>query len=667
VPWISSSLRSPPNELRAKVSVFANLFARGPGVWLRGRKRCRASVDQLRLLTDAAPIGIFQTDADRKYVYANPLWAELTGIPADQAIGRTCHAILDSVVDGAITALPVDLAARSERSYRYEVEIPGAAPRIVLATAKAILNGEGGTAGWVGTLSDVTAATREHETDLARREAEQRYRHIVETTMEGIWLIDADNRTTFVNEAMARIVGVTLPEFMELTIWDLLDPATHEIAAEGLEGRRTGKSERFETKLVHSDGTLIPVLVSVNPIFDENGTFGGSLSMVRDVTERVQQEERRQGLEEQLRHSQRLESIGHLAGGIAHDFNNLLLVICGYGELALRGIERGEQVKASDIKDMLEAGERATQLTRQLLAFGRRQVLLPEVVDLCDVLGHIEPLLGQLIGDGVELVASAPDEPVLVEVDRTQLEQVIANLAANARDAMPNGGRLGIELSLSGGENEEVVLSVSDNGCGMDPQTATRVFEPFFSTKGAAGTGFGLSTVHGIISQSGGRIALESRLGEGTTFSIYLPLSESAATPIPSALEDAEGGAETILVVEDDPSVRSIVIAMLEDLGYRILEADGGDEAVELASAHGSEIDLVLTDLVMPGSSGRETAERVRSLFPAAKVLYMSGYTDDIVIRDGGHFEPGIAFIQKPFGAKDLARSVREALEVELV
>jgi two-component system, cell cycle sensor histidine kinase and response regulator CckA len=655
----------PANELRAKVSVFANLFLRAQELAAQARE-VQASVDQLRVLTDAAPIGIFETDADRKYVYANPRWTELTGVSAAEAVGLTCEGILDSVDDGRITERP-DLTASSERSHRYEIDRPGLAPRIVLVTAKPISDGDGGVAGWVGTLADVTAATREAGANLARRVAEGRYRHIVETTMEGIWLIDAENRTTFANEAMARMVGTTVDDFLRKSMWDLIDPATHGDAAERIDSLRSGLSERFESRLVGADGAMIPVLVSVNPIFDESGAFGGALSMVRDETERVEQEEHRQQLEEQLRHSQRLESIGALAGGIAHDFNNLLLVICGYGELALKRIERGEQVKRSDIKDMLEAGERATQLTRQLLAFGRRQVLAPEVVDLRDVLGDNERLLGKLVGDAVELETSAPDEPVLVEVDRTQLEQVLANLATNARDAMPNGGRLGIELSRAGDENEEVVLAVSDNGSGMDAETAARVFEPFFSTKGAAGSGFGLSTVHGIVSQSGGRIALESRPGVGSTFSIYLPLSEAAVTPAPSALAEAEGGADTILVVEDDPSVRTIVAAMLADLGYRVLEADGGDEAVELASAHGSAIDLVLTDLVMPGSSGRETAERVRELIPAAKVLYMSGYTDDVVIRDGGHFEPGVAFIQKPFGARELSRSVRDVLEVELV
>jgi two-component system cell cycle sensor histidine kinase/response regulator CckA len=285
-------------------------------------------------------------------------------------------------------------------------------------------------------------------------------------------------------------------------------------------------------------------------------------------------------------------------------------------------------------------------------------------IDLREVVADMEKLLRQLIGERVELVAASPETPVLVEADRTRLEQVIANLAFNARDAMPDGGLLRIEVFLSD-EGAEAVLVAGDNGCGMDAETAASVFEPFFSTKGDAASGLGLATVHGIVSQSGGRIVLDSRLGGGSTFSIFLPVSEGTRTPPATVPAEAEGGTDTILVVEDDAMVRTIATAMLEDIGYRVLAADCGDAAVELAAEWSAEIDLILTDLVMPGLSGRETAKRVRSRFPTAKVLYMSGYTDDVVIH-GGAFEPGTAFIQKPFGAEQLARRVRDVLEMEV-
>ena len=285
------------------------------------------------------------------------------------------------------------------------------------------------------------------------------------------------------------------------------------------------------------------------------------------------------------------------------------------------------------------------------------------MIDLREVVFDMEKLVRQLIGDQVELVTTSPETPVLVDADRTQLEQVIANLAVNARDAMPDGGRVGIEVSIPG-SGTEAVLEVSDNGSGMDAETAAHVFEPFFSTKGPDGSGFGLATVHGIVSQSGGRIVLESTPGGGTTFSIFLPLSEGAQTLPPPEPADAEGGVDTILVVEDDPSVREIVSRTLENLGYRVLVADGGDAALEVAGEWPAKIDLILTDLAMPGLTGRETAEAVRGLFPAVNVLYMSGYTDDLVIRDG-NFEPGVTFIQKPFSSAELAGRVREVLDAK--
>ncbi len=656
----------PPNELRAKVSVFANLFIRAEELATQARE-LQTAADQLRLLTDAAPIGIFRTDTEHRYVYTNPRWTEITGIPPVEAVGRTWDTIIGTKERaGVITQLPDDAAYRSELFHRFEIAVPGSGSRVVLVTTKTIPDSEGGIAGWVGTLADVTAAHREQEANQARRVAEERYRRIVETTMEGIWLVDADSRTTFVNDALARMLATSVAEMQGRTIFEFCDESELGKAEKAIDRRRAGASERFEMKLRRSDGTEMSALLSANSIFDESGMYLGALAMVSDVTERVEHDARRHQLEEQLRHSQQLESIGHLAGGIAHDFNNLLLGIRGYGELALRRLERGEDSAAADIKDMLEAAERATQLTRQLLAFGRRQVMQPEVIDLGEVVADMEKLLRQLIGDQIELVTSSPEARVLVDADRTQLEQVITNLVVNARDAMPAGGHLVIDASLSNHASGEAVLAVSDDGTGMDAETATRIFEPFFSTKGSAGSGFGLATVHGIVNQSGGRIVVDSRPGEGSTFSIFLPSSKGTPTPLATALADIEGGADTILVVEDDAMVRTIVTGTLEDLGYRVIAADGGDAALELAATHASEIDLILTDLVMPGAGGRETAEQVRRLFPTARVLYMSGYTDDVVIRSGGHFEPGVAFIQKPFGAEQLARSVREVLEIEL-
>jgi PAS domain S-box-containing protein len=652
----------PPEELRAKVSVFANLFSKAEELATAARE-VQKSADQLRLLADAAPIGIFQTDVHKRFVYTNPRWAEITGISSREAFGRSWDTLVGSEkLAGLISELSDDAASTDELCNRFEIVVPGSASRIALTTSRSIPDDDGGVAGWVGTVADVTAAEHEREADLARRAAEEQYRRIVETTMEGIWLVDAENRTTFVNDAMARMLATTPAEMQGRPTVDYVvgdEGSSHE-------GRSAGVSEHYEVKLLRSDGTEMYALVSATALLDESGAYIGSLKMIRDDTERVEQDEKHRDLEEQLRQSQRLESIGRLAGGIAHDFNNLLLGIRGFGELALRGLERGEDNAAAGvyINDMLGAAERATLLTGQLLAFGRGQVLQPEVVDLGEVVGSMEKLLRQLIGEHVELVTLTPDEPVLVEADRAQLGQVITNLAVNARDAMPERGRLVIAVSRLDGEIVEAVLTVTDNGSGMDEETAVRAFEPFFTTKGAGGSGFGLATVHGIVNQSGGRIAVDSRPGEGSTFSVFLPLSELAPAPAGLALSVAEGGADTILLVDDDTMVRRIVTAMLENLGYKVISAGGGAEALEVAEAWTAEINLVLTDLSMPpGPGGRETAERICRLFPGTRVLYMSGYTDDLTIR-GGDFEPGIGYIQKPFGAEQLGQRVREVLEL---
>jgi len=358
-----------------------------------------------------------------------------------------------------------------------------------------------------------------------------------------------------------------------------------------------------------------------------------------------------------------MEVVGRLAGGVAHDFNNLLLAIRGYAELARLAAAEGTD-NTAEIDEIMTAAGRAGDLTAQLLAFSRRQVLNPVLLDLGAVVTEMVSMLRRLIHGNVELVTQLPEGPALVRADRAQMEQVIANLTVNASDAMPDGGTLTIEIgpSLDG---QTLLLSVRDTGTGMDAATASQMFEPFFTTKGAGGTGLGLSMVHGIVNQSGGSIAVESTPGEGTTLSIELPLADAEELPEQTASAPAEGGAETILLVEDDPLVQKVVALMLERHGYRVVAASSGEEAVSLAHADPNSVDLILTDLVMPGINGRATAEALREDQPLARVLYMSGYTDDVVIRVGG-FEPGVAFIQKPFSGEDLALRVRELLNADV-
>jgi len=361
---------------------------------------------------------------------------------------------------------------------------------------------------------------------------------------------------------------------------------------------------------------------------------------------------------------ERLEAIGRLAGGIAHDFNNHLLAIRGYCELAILELQAGDAGAAEqDIREVLLATDRAAGLTRQLLAVGRRQVLMPEVLDLNDLLGEAVGPLGPLLGPRIELCVVPAEHPVHVHADPSQLTQVLTNLAANARDAMPGGGALTIAASA---EDTEALLTVADTGTGMSPATAGQIFEPFFTTKGRESTGLGLATVRGIVDQSGGSIDVETERGLGTRFTIHLPLvrqvAEAAADTAPAAGRAAPGSG-TVLLIEDTPAVRTVVRAFLEAEGYRVLEAERAEDALALASAYGGPIDLVLTDIVLPGMNGKQAAETLRSERPGLTVLFMSGYTNDPDLQ-AGHLPPLTGFLQKPFSGVQLHDALR-SLDLE--
>ena len=462
-----------------------------------------------------------------------------------------------------------------------------------------------------------------------------------------------------------------------------LDPLSHQRAMPGTDhihpddlvalladiDRLLASSEsHYESfnRVVRPSGEIRSVFNRGTVFRSADGTPTRMIGVMLDETERKTAELERVQLETHLRQAEKLEALGQLAGGVAHDFNNLLLAIRGYGELALGRLERDEEGVSEDISEVLMAAARAADLTKQLLAFGRRQVLDPKVLDLNEVVRATDGLLQRVIGDNVELVTTLAKQPVVVKADRSQLERVITNLAVNARDAMPGGGMLRIEVSTVGfeaGHDGFALLRVVDEGAGMDAATASRIFEPFFTTKGDTGTGLGLPTVHGIVAQSGGKVVVDTAPGNGSTFSVYLPLcaEELSSSRIPRAVVTGEGS-ETILVVEDDSTVRSIVSTMLAGRGYEILEAAGGEEAILCFHAREHSIPLVVCDLIMRKLDGRQTVDGIRGIEPTTKVLYMSGYTDDAIIRSGG-LGPGTGFIQKPFSGEELATRVRELLD----
>jgi two-component system, cell cycle sensor histidine kinase and response regulator CckA len=492
--------------------------------------------------------------------------------------------------------------------------------------------------------------------------SEERYRLLFEANPLPMWVYDADTlRFLAVNEAAVRHYGYTRQEFLAMNITDIrppedVDALLLDLQARGGPGSPTPGTWRHRKK----DGTLIDVEITAGKVMFEGRQ--AALVLSHDVTERLR-------LEERLAQAEKMEAIGRLAGGVAHDFNNLLTVISGYTEILLA---KPEFPGREQLGEIAHAAEQAAGLTRQLLAFSRRQVLHPRVLDLNDIVAGMEPMVRRIIGDDVRVGVRLTPDLAPVEADQAQIERVILNLAANARDAMPEGGRLTIETAnveldedyvASRGEGTagaNVLLAVSDTGVGMSEEVQRHLFEPFFTTKSpGAGTGLGLSTVFGVVKQSGGSIFVYSEEGRGTTFKIYLPAA-AAQVDAPAATDGAaERGTETIMIVEDDESVRDLVRIMLETKGYNVLAAAGAEEAERLCT---DDVDLLLTDVVMPEVNGRALAERLSLTSPSMRILFMSGYSDEAVYRHG-EISPNAAFIEKPFTDRTLARKVREVLD----
>jgi PAS domain S-box-containing protein len=508
--------------------------------------------------------------------------------------------------------------------------------------------------------------------DSASRSAERRFARLAEVGLFGVIVVNTSRKVLEMNDAFLRMIGQSRDDAMsgKLTNDDVNLPewqAADAHAASELFGK--GVAQLYEKEYKRKDGSRVPALVSAAMIDSET-----CIVCVLDLTEKKRAEAALRAAEEQLHHSQKMEAVGRLAGGIAHDFNNLLSVILGYAEM-LQSELRTVDPRREELEEIVKAGNRATELTRQLLAVGRRQVLSPRALDLNDVVRGLEGMIGRIIGEDVELCYRLESRDKVL-VDRGQLEQVLMNLVVNARDAMPKGGRLLLETAdVELGANEvsecaglapgaHIVLRVTDTGEGMDAATQARVFEPFFTTKGhGKGTGLGLSTVFGIVKQSGGDVRVESVVGHGSRFSIYLPRTERLPSSLPPECGDrALRGSETILLVEDEEQVRAVTKRILSEHGYRVLDAESAAEALLVAERFDGTIDLLLTDVVMPKTSGRELAQCLSGRIPRLKTIFMSGYTDDAVVRHGV-LNAEVAFIQKPITTKVLLTRVRELLD----
>jgi PAS domain S-box-containing protein len=517
------------------------------------------------------------------------------------------------------------------------------------------------------------ASAMEHkrnEEELRRSEA--RYRSLIQSAVYGIYRSSLDGRFLDVNPALITMLGHNSVEDVLA-----LDPKCDVFVDPADQERLTGEIQRgarfdnCEVRWKRKDGNAITVRLSGRAVNNpgERETAEVLEIIAEDVTER-------RVLENQFRQAQKMEAVGRLAGGVAHDFNNLLMVISGYTEVLLEQTKKGDALYPK-IEAIYQATDRATTLTRQLLAFSRKQLLELKVVDVNIIVADMERLLRPLIGENIELQTKLAPDIGRTRADAGQIEQVIMNLVVNSKDAMPDGGKITIQTANAKLNHEDlrsehnyirpglyVMLSVTDSGQGMDKETQSRIFEPFFTTKEKGkGTGLGLSTVYGIIKQSGGYVLVESEPRRGATFRIYLPRVEEAAEPTgPARVAHSQtGGSETVLLVEDEESVRQLVRETLESKGYKVLEADHAEKALQIASSYADKIDMLITDVVMPGMSGRELSARLCASYPHTKVLYLSGYTEDAIVHEGA-LDPGTAFLQKPFTLQMLSRKVRQVL-----
>ncbi len=620
----------------------------------RAEETIRQSESFLTTLLDAIPIPIFLKDTGGRYIGVNKTLEQFLGKRKDELIGKTVFDIkppdLASICSAKDQAL---LKTGEKQQYESQIQNSSGDRRNVLFN-KAIFHDSGGNVGGlIGAIQDITD---QRKTGQALFESKEKLSSIVDNLIDSIIVTGSNGIVKFVNNAACEFFEREKDDFIEASFgFPVMVNNIFEIATNPV----SGKIRHAEAKTTSID-------------WDGESSF---LISLRDITERNRALEEREKTNKHLQQIDKIESIGNLAGGIAHDFNNMLSVILGYGEELMDALHATDPLRDA-VKEIVDAGRRSADLTRQLLAFSRRQTLQPEVLHLNAIVENIEKLIRRLIGEDIDLASNLSDDVAYVKVDPGQVEQVIVNLAVNARDAMPQGGKLTIETANAELDEqyasshagvipgEYVMLSITDSGCGMDKETIAKVFEPFFTTKQKGkGTGLGLATVYGIVKQSGGNIWVYSERDKGTAFKIYLPQTTEKLPGEKTSRRDESisGNGELVLVVEDEPSLRKLCQTMLELLNYKATVAANGGEALLLIEEKNLNPDLIITDVVMPEMSGKVLVDRLKKRLPNLKVLYMSGYTDNAIVHHGV-LDPGTPFVQKPFSKSKLAKAIRSVL-----
>ena len=639
----------------------------------RAEDALRQSEERYRLLAENISDVIGLYDLGMNAVYVSPSVQQLRGYTPDEVMARP---VTDQLAPGSRDLamrvfreeMEMERGGRGDparsRTLEFEVLCKDGTTAWTESKLTAVRDSSGSLTGFIMVSRDITERKRVEET---LRDTSQTLRTLIDASVLAIVVLDREGRVTLWNKAATRLFGWSAQEVLGQPLPTIPEDKRAEFE-EARSRSQAGEDVVYETQRRRRDGSLVDVLRSSAAIFDAQGELAGSMGIFVDITERKQ-------LEEQLRQAVKMEGIGRLAGGIAHDFNNLLTVIGGRSYILLSQLPAGHAMRR-DLLLIQQTGDRAAALTRQLLAFSRKQTLTPAIIDLNEIVSGMRTLLERVLGEDVDLIMDLDPSLGYVTADPGQLEQVILNMAVNARDAMPAGGQLTLEtrhvdvdptharqkLDLAPGPYE--VLSICDTGVGIDTATVGRVFEPFFTTKAVGkGTGLGLATAYGIVKQSGGHITVNSELGIGTTFRIYLPRTEASESASVAAEEAAaRRGTEVVLLAEDDANLRALTRDILASEGYTVLESQDVEDAIRIAERQDGTIHLLVTDVVMPHMSGRALADAVMRIRPDVKVLYMSGYTDDAIVHHGV-LDPGTALLQKPFTPAALAHKAREVLD----
>jgi PAS domain S-box-containing protein len=629
-----------------------------------------AHLQFLQLLLDTIPNPIFFKDAQGAYLGCNKAFEDYLGVSRQEIVGKSVYDLSPRELADEYHRMDLEaFQTTGIQVYESQVQAADGARCHVVFHKATFPDPTGGVGGLVGIITDITGL-KQAEAEL--RESEQRFRLMAETIQDVFWIATPDiGKIMYVSPAYGQVWGRNCQDLYEhpQRFMESIHPEDREQAlAVIVTAREQGSPSDHEYRIVKPDGAERWIHDRGFPVKDDQGQVILFTGVATDVTEH-------KALEGQLLQAQKMEAVGRLAGGVAHDFNNLLMAITGYGELMRANVLRDDPLYGH-LENILKAGDRATALTQQLLTFSRQKVIQPQVIDLNRVVLDLEPMLRRLIGEDLDLGVVTNLRPGAVKADPGQMGQIIMNLVVNARDAMPQGGRLTLKIALLEFKESRhtrfglappgayVMLEVADTGVGMDEATQAHVFEPFFTTKEPGkGTGLGLSTVYGIVRQSGGYLDLESSPGAGSTFTIYLPRLEAiieqprAKIPITANFQ----GEETVLLVEDEDMLRGLLAKYLRLCGYTVLEARHGGEALLSCEQYPGPIHLMVTDVVMPQMSGRELADRLTPLRPEMKILYMSGYTENALVQHGVA-DLSAAFLQKPFRPIELARRVHAVL-----